>query len=109
MLLSLPLIAVLMILPFLAARHIAHLGGFGTGASGQAWTAWAELGLGLSLLLFALAPLVVALVHLVRAMMLLGELRRAVRGGAPAPAAPHPAQRAAAGEGGGGSRELAGR
>jgi len=108
MLLSLPLIAVLMILPFLAARHIARLGGFGTGASGQAWTAWAELGLGLSLLLFTLAPLVVALVHLVRTMMLLGELRRAVRGGAPATAPPHPEQWEEAGEWGGGSLVVAG-
>src|SRR5699024_5257569 len=108
MLLSLPLIAALMILPFLAARHIAHLGGFGTGASGQAWTAWAEIGLGLSLLVFALTPLVVTLVHLVRTMLLLGGLRRTVRGGAPATAPPHPDQWEDAGEWGGGSLVVAG-
>src|SRR5699024_5286358 len=108
MLLSLPLIAALTILPFLVARHIARLGGFGTGASGQAWTAWAEHGLGLSLLVFALAPLVVALVHLVRTMLLLGALRRAVRGGAPATAVPHPDQWEEAGEWSGGSLVVAG-
>ncbi|WP_022917456.1 hypothetical protein [Ruania albidiflava] len=88
MLLGLPLIAALMILPFLAARHIARLGGFGAGPTGQVWTLWAEYGLGLTLLVFALSPLAVALVHLVRTILMLGALRRAVRGGATA--VPHP-------------------
>lgn len=106
MLLSLPLIAALMILPFLAARHIARLGGFGTGPVGRGWTLWAEYGLGLTLLVFALSPLVVALVHLVRTMLMLSAFRGAVRSGATA--VPHPDDWEEGCQWGGGSLVVAG-
>lgn len=91
-LVCIPLIAALMVLPFVAARHVADKGAFGTGAAALAAESWAEYALGIAVLAFALGALAVALLNLVRTVLVLGGLRRAVRQGAPAAAVPHPDQ-----------------
>lgn len=91
-LVSIPLLAVLMILPFLAAWDVGTVGAYGPGDAGRAWTRWAELALGLSVLAFPVGALVVSVLNLLRTVLTLAGLRRAVRQGAPSTQVPHPVQ-----------------
>lgn len=97
-LVSIPLVAVLLILPFLAAWNAAAKGALGSGASGDPWVEWARFGLGLCVLGFALGVAVAALLNLLRTVLTMGALRRAARQGARAAEVPHPAQWAMAAE-----------
>ena len=91
-LISIPLVAMLMILPFLAVRYVADKGAFGVDASGLAWSAWAELAVGLAVLAFAFGTLGTALLSLVRTVATVVGLRRWIRRGERDVDVPHPQQ-----------------
>lgn len=91
-LVSIPLIAMLMILPFMAVRYAAENGAFGVDATGRAWAVWADLAIGVAMLGFAVGALATALLRLVRTVATIRALRRAVRRGARGVDVPHPEQ-----------------
>lgn len=91
-LMGIPLVALLMLLPFLMVRQVAALGALGQGETGLAWWAWADVAVGVSVLALAVLPLVVSLLHYLRTVLLLHGLRRAARTGAPSLQVPHPGQ-----------------
>ncbi|WP_147915385.1 hypothetical protein [Ruania zhangjianzhongii] len=89
---SVPIIAMLMILPFLGMWYVADKGSFGVDSTGLAWSTWAELALGVAVLVFPLTTLTVSVLNLLRTVLTIGALRRAVRQGARGTEVPHPQQ-----------------
>ena len=89
---SIPLIAMLMILLFLGVWYVADKGAFGVDSTGLAWSTWAELALGAAVLAFPLTTLTVSVLNLLRTVLTIGALRRAVRQGARSTEVPHPQQ-----------------